>query len=1482
MAYDEESLSDLLFIRIAARKTSLKTEDLDSARDIQARYRKAGERIPLSDICIQEGFLTKEVGKRIFRIREEKLASDRDALFRKLVIKNAFASNQDVKRATDIQAGQEIKQSLGLILLDLGVITSEQHGAVLASQTRILKARYAGKGGTPTGEETGDSPQEERYFGNYRILQEYARGGMGIIYRAYHPGLDKEIALKTLLEGEAATLDQIERFHREAKAAARLRHPNIVPVHDVGISEGVHFFTMDFIDGRDMDKLLDERLLSMTRSVEILATVSHALHYAHGHAIIHRDIKPANILIDEGDEPYITDFGLAKDVSSHKKLSLEGMAIGTPEYMSPEQAQGKKKIDARSDVYSVGAVLYKAITGRPPFTGKTVLDILKKIVSDDPQPPRRFRPGIARNLETVCLKCLEKNPDRRYATAEDLAVDLERFLAGEPVRARPPSLADQLARRAKKHRFPLLTALAILFAILITAFVASTRAKEESEQMTAQLNNLRKRVTSLARKDRENRRTLREEIEQVLKNGTTEEKKQARALLQSLGKGRNESAGRIIEHTAAGLLKEAEGFLGSRPDETNEALTIFRFIAGFAPDTPSGRKALQRVQELRSIRSKRQQERFTRTVTAAGDLLSQGKPQAAVRAWQELLPALSDEQLATEAASQIQRIILRENRRYFRARARADAYAKEGDTNRAVAIIKPFIDSDMGDIAHLARLYVLRFEKRRPEEVAKEDPPLDREKPAAPGKETSEKAPEFLRQVSALVRKYDFKGLASLREEISTKAPKTPAGGEVQHWLADIRILENLWQAFRQALIEAAGREVELFLRETTNRSPACRKVKILGLKEKELQIRMMNATMTIPLTRLHPISVARLGGSRLGKGKATEYASGLFLYFSDLFVEAEAGLTSAQSEFPGAGWYLRKIHKASAQALKEEAREGFKAILNLERGKNWRELHEAVAKFRRKYEACTFFRAYIQNLSRLERTYAPLVVRSQEVFFGDCSPGENGGIRLSYGFKRPEGLEDWVWAPAFDSYSMGVMERGEGEIRFLGATLQHLGRFESSEFSVVLSASVPESSGLWGVKVFNLFVKVNDEEKAVVHICRDLFTARPFHRKALKKRKGDEIILKILSKASRISIVLGDEEVYTGDLEMVTGDDAFAVFSGPRTRIHVRNVEITGTPLSASLDEISQARQARQKAERLFRSATPSVLVTPARVSGWDTRDLKSWNHGKGGGLSAQAVDREIDLVSVNQYEDVLLEAVVRASGKGEASIDLHDKSGQEREMILPTGNPGQWFKIKFAMYGGFGWGSINGIPALVSPPYAPILPGLIELDVEAGSSMHIRSLQVRGLKRSYRWPGGWVRMFNGKDLAAWVVQGSRKSWEVRDGCLRARRGEGKVNALQSLQYLKDFNLKLEVKVEKGSASRILFRQQAHSLFVSSIPPDGRWHQVWISARGRKVRATVDGAPVDVGNTDGEDEVNRLGSISLAVERGIVWFRTIAVKASR
>ncbi|MCU0722520.1 MAG: serine/threonine protein kinase, partial [Planctomycetes bacterium] len=246
-------------------------------------------------------------------------------------------------------------------------------------------------------------------FGKYEVLEEIARGAMGIVYKARHPALEKTVALKALMEAHESSKEQVERFQAEAKAAAKLRHPNIVPVHDVGISNGVLYFTMDFIEGTTLKDLIERRSLSARAAAELLAKVARALHYAHGQGIIHRDVKPANVLIDREGLPYVTDFGLAVDAAAAARAQGKKAATaGTPEYMSPEQAAGRADADLRTDVYSLGATLYKALTGRPVFSGPHLLAVLSRIRFDEPKPPSRWEASVPRDLETICLKCLEK------------------------------------------------------------------------------------------------------------------------------------------------------------------------------------------------------------------------------------------------------------------------------------------------------------------------------------------------------------------------------------------------------------------------------------------------------------------------------------------------------------------------------------------------------------------------------------------------------------------------------------------------------------------------------------------------------------------------------------------------------------------------------------------------------------------------------------------------------------------------------------------------------------------------------------------------------------------------------------------------------------------------------------------------------------------------------------------------------------------
>jgi WD40 repeat protein len=290
-----------------------------------------------------------------------------------------------------------------------------------------------------------------RYFGDYELLEEIARGGMGVVYKAKQLSLNRIVALKMILAGQLASPTDVQRFHTEAEAAANLDHPNIVPIYEVGEHEGLHYFSMKLIVERSKVAGQPHGCADQRQAARFLATAARAVHHAHQRGIIHRDLKPANILVDAEGQPHITDFGLAKRVEGDANLSQSGAIVGTPAYMAPEQVAGAKVLTVAADVYSLGAVLYQLLTGKPPFVGTTPLDILMRVMETEPTPVRQVDPGIDRDLETICLKCLDKNPQRRYSTAEALAEDLRRFLAGEPIAARPAGGMERALKWARRR-----------------------------------------------------------------------------------------------------------------------------------------------------------------------------------------------------------------------------------------------------------------------------------------------------------------------------------------------------------------------------------------------------------------------------------------------------------------------------------------------------------------------------------------------------------------------------------------------------------------------------------------------------------------------------------------------------------------------------------------------------------------------------------------------------------------------------------------------------------------------------------------------------------------------------------------------------------------------------------------------------------------------------------------------------------------------
>lgn len=338
------------------------------------------------------------------------------------------------------------------------------------------------------------------FHAEYELLGEIGRGGMGVIYKAHHPRLNRVVAIKVILAAHSAGEPARRRFEAEMQMAARLSHPNIVPVFDTGVMDDCPCFCMEYFAGGPLSEQMMEFTGRPEASARLVTKVARAISFAHQRGVLHRDLKPANILLDSESEPHVADFGLAKELHSDSNLTHNGAILGSPNYMSPEQAAGKvDALTVSTDIYSLGAILYELLTGRPPFLASTALETLRLVEEKDPVRPSTVSHGIDRDLEIICLKCLEKDPAQRYATAGDLADDLERWRRHEPIYARPGSKVERLSKWARRHPAlaTLTVALLLVFVAGITGVLWQWQRAEEARRNEAQ--QLRRAEAALAR-----------------------------------------------------------------------------------------------------------------------------------------------------------------------------------------------------------------------------------------------------------------------------------------------------------------------------------------------------------------------------------------------------------------------------------------------------------------------------------------------------------------------------------------------------------------------------------------------------------------------------------------------------------------------------------------------------------------------------------------------------------------------------------------------------------------------------------------------------------------------------------------------------------------------------------------------------------------------------------------------------------------------
>jgi tetratricopeptide (TPR) repeat protein len=533
--------TDGLVGKIALQKGMITADQLKECLAEQGALQKAGQRRPLGVIMVSKGLMKDEQLLELLEEQRKVLAersnyaqiAKEDFLFGQILLKQGVASSDEINQALRIQAeaaerGEMDVPRLGQILIQMGVTEEKEIQRTLKLQYKtlyecpgctlkynlkeadpdksyrckkcdaVLVAKPPGSGIRADESAYGmnleivsDLPPEvaqaeldpSNVFGKYILVRPLGRGGSGVVHLAYQRELKRFVALKLLRNDDE---EMSKRFAHEAQLAARLRHPNIVAVYEIGKHLNVSYIALEFIEGVSLDA---RGSLPLRQACQILRDVAAAIHFAHQLGVIHRDLKPQNILLDRKDRPYVSDFGLAREVSAARDVTEKGFVVGTPAYMSVEQAVGDRTLDGRSDVASLGAVFYELLTARQPYRGATQIDIALAVINEKPIPPRHLVPDLPAALEAICLKAMAKVREERYPTAQALAEDLQRWLEGDPVLARPGGRVVTTVRRlAKGRKSPLIliAAAAILLVAGMGFFIHQREARARADLLEAQ------------------------------------------------------------------------------------------------------------------------------------------------------------------------------------------------------------------------------------------------------------------------------------------------------------------------------------------------------------------------------------------------------------------------------------------------------------------------------------------------------------------------------------------------------------------------------------------------------------------------------------------------------------------------------------------------------------------------------------------------------------------------------------------------------------------------------------------------------------------------------------------------------------------------------------------------------------------------------------------------------------------------------------